>query len=126
MFDWYEYLRLATELAGHPIAPASEEARQRSAISRAYYAAFCKCRNYLQTQGYQVSRESLAHTQVRNLFKQSQDRRLKQVGHHLDRLRSDRNMADYEDYFADIGEKTELALELANRIFSMLSELEQP
>jgi hypothetical protein len=35
-------------------------------------------------------------------------------------------MADYEDYFADIGEKTELALELANRIFSMLSELEQP
>lgn len=126
MFDWHEYLRLASELAGHPIAPANEEARLRSAISRAYYAAFCKCRNYLQMQGYQLYRESLAHTQVRNLFKQSQDRRLKQVGHHLDRLRSDRNMADYEDYFADIGEKTELALELANRIFSTLSELEQP
>ena len=79
----------------------------------------------MQTQGYQVSRGSLAHTQVRNLFKQSQDRRLKQVGHHLDRLRSDRNIADYEDYFADIDAKTELALELASRILSMLSELEQ-
>ena len=43
-FTWTEYLALAEELSGgEPAATPSEEARQRSAISRAYYAAFHVC-----------------------------------------------------------------------------------
>ena len=47
-FDWSEYLNLAQELAGRPTSLSNEEARLRSAISRAYYAAFCKARNHLR------------------------------------------------------------------------------
>jgi len=47
-FDWSEYLKLAQELAGQTVSPANEEAKLRSSVSRAYYAAFCKARNYLR------------------------------------------------------------------------------
>ena len=40
-FDWSEYLKLAQELAGQTGNPASQEARLRAAVSRAYYAVFC-------------------------------------------------------------------------------------
>lgn len=43
MFDWDEYLRLARHLVQDGAAP-SEEALQRCATSRAYYAAFWKAR----------------------------------------------------------------------------------
>ena len=42
-FDWEEYFNLAKELAG-----TTEEAKLRSAVSRAYYSAFCLARNYLR------------------------------------------------------------------------------
>ena len=42
-FDWEEYFNLAQELAG-----TNEEAKLRSAVSRAYYSAFCLARNYLR------------------------------------------------------------------------------
>ena len=42
-FDWLEYFNLAKELA-----ETSKEAELRSAVSRAYYSAFCLARNYLR------------------------------------------------------------------------------
>ena len=47
-FDWSEYLNLAKELANQAIAPANQEAKLRTAISRSYYAAFINARNYLR------------------------------------------------------------------------------
>ena len=47
-FDWSEYLNIARELAGQATASFSAEAKKRSAISRAYYAAFCSARNHLR------------------------------------------------------------------------------
>lgn len=46
-FDWKHYLELARELA-QPSAsePGQREAELWTAISRAYYAAFCHARNY--------------------------------------------------------------------------------
>ena len=46
-FDWSDYLNVARELAGHPNVEPGEEARFRSAISRAYYTALCCARNHL-------------------------------------------------------------------------------
>ncbi|MEG4171823.1 MULTISPECIES: hypothetical protein [unclassified Microcoleus] len=42
-FDWEEYFNLAKELA-----ETTEEAKLRSAVSRAYYSVFCLARNYLR------------------------------------------------------------------------------
>jgi len=50
-FDWADYLTLAQELADQAASSQSTEAKLRSAISRAYYAAFCKESNHLRTNG---------------------------------------------------------------------------
>lgn len=47
-FDWSEYLNVAKELAGVETSAASQEAKLRAAITRAYYAAFIKARNHLR------------------------------------------------------------------------------
>lgn len=47
-FDWSQYRDLAQELVGQTKSASSGEAKQRAAISRAYYAAFCKARNFLR------------------------------------------------------------------------------
>jgi hypothetical protein len=50
MFDWSRYLDLADELARR----VSDEAAERSAISRAYYAAFGMSRRHLVQSGIVV------------------------------------------------------------------------
>ena len=49
-FNWSEYLGLAQQLAGKAQISATRESRLRSAISRAYYAAFILARNYLRDE----------------------------------------------------------------------------
>lgn len=51
-FPWSHYLDLAKALAGQETnGVASQEARLRSAISRAYYAVFCTARNRAHAEG---------------------------------------------------------------------------
>lgn len=45
-FDWLDYLTLAQNLAGQTVI-VSEQAKLRSAISRAYYAAFHQAKQVL-------------------------------------------------------------------------------
>ena len=69
-FDWSEYLKLAQELAGQTVSPANEEAKLRSSVSRAYYAAFCKARNYLRDiEGHSIPSTPEAHRYVREMGK---------------------------------------------------------
>jgi len=99
-FDWTEYYRLAQELIGTSTAPASAEAKIRAAISRLYYAAFCKARNYLRDrEGLAIPAGARAHRFVRDTFRNSQDRVRQKVGDRLDKLRVHRNHADYDDAF---------------------------
>ena len=46
-FVWSDYLELAKELLGGAVGSPLEEAKLRSAISRAYYAVFNEARDYL-------------------------------------------------------------------------------
>ncbi|MDF0552110.1 hypothetical protein [Kamptonema sp. UHCC 0994] len=58
-FNWSEYLALAQQLAGKSQISATQESRLRSAISRAYYAAFIQARNYLRdTMGLSIPRKN--------------------------------------------------------------------
>jgi uncharacterized protein (UPF0332 family) len=123
-FEWLEYLDLARELAGQPAKRAHEEARLRAAISRAYYAIFCKCRNHLRDkEGHRIPPGGKAHQYVRNNFKKSADKRRKRIGYDLTRLRSDRNRADYDDSVAMLDALTKTDLALADRIIVRLSKL---
>lgn len=123
-FDWLEYLELAQELAGQAVSPANEEAKLRSCVSRAYYAAFCKARNYLRDiEGYSIPSTPEAHTRVRNVFMEGPDRLRKGIGNNLDRLRLDRNKVDYEDFVTGLPSKAIMSLKLTQNVVSTLSIL---
>jgi uncharacterized protein (UPF0332 family) len=121
-FDWSEYLKLAQEL----VEGDTNEEKQRSAISRAYYAAFCYARNYLKNYlDFKPRREENEHQAVSEKFKDydPKNRKMIQIGNDLSRLRSDRNNADYDDTVMNLRSKAKLALKLAKNIIDKINEL---
>ena len=97
-FEWTQYLNLAKKLAQGD----NDEAKLRSSISRAYYAAFCNAKNYLEDVDHQSVPKDQAHSFVINYFKgydeglkKKSDRRRK-IGFDLERMRNKRVMADYQ------------------------------
>jgi uncharacterized protein (UPF0332 family) len=121
-FNWSEYLTLAQVLTGKATV-SSPEAKFRSAISRAYYGAFCSTRNYLIKQGHEIPKTGEAHKVVREIFMNKKDLLSKQIESNLDRLRKDRNDADYEDQFPGaLNEKTALDLSRAQKVLNDLAK----
>ncbi len=104
-FNWSEYLTLAQELAGR-VAGSSQEARFRSAISRAYYGAFCSTKNYLKNHDYDIPKSGEAHKVVRDILANMKGQIFKQIESNLARLWKDRKNADYEDQFPGVLDKT--------------------
>jgi len=122
--NWLEYFNLAQELAGQNVTPAGEEARQPSALSRAYYAAFCQARNHLRDkEGHLLPRDGQVHAYVCDQFRNSHDPARNQIGHDLNRLRIDRNKADYDDSVPYLDTMTTRDMTLARRVLSMLDKL---
>lgn len=127
-FDWSEYLNIARELAGQPMALSSAEAKKRCAISRAYYAAFCSARNYLRDKDNDpnIPVGGDVHGYVRRQFKTSKDKVRREVGEDLARLVAKRNLADYEDdigVLPDLAGETHLALNWSQEVISDLAKL---
>jgi uncharacterized protein (UPF0332 family) len=95
-FRWTDYLELARELVSSEVSPQLREARFRTAVSRAYYAAFCSLREYASDRlGFSAANTGEDHTGLVNFlgrlgspwFSIAQD---------LSRLRKWRNRCDYE------------------------------
>ncbi|MEG3894524.1 MULTISPECIES: HEPN domain-containing protein [unclassified Microcoleus] len=125
-FDWSEYFNLAKELV-----ETSEDAKLRSAVSRAYYSAFCLARNYLRDikKDPQLSGNKAhginPHQYVAKYFQdnQSKSQIMKEIGQDLRRLRTMRNKADYEDTIFNLQREARTALKLADNIIALLSNL---
>lgn len=97
-FYWPEYLTLAQELASRFAASPIQEAALRSAMSRAYYAAFCEARNHLKYIDHEsIGYGAVVHAQVIEIFEDSNDRTYQKIGQLLRHTRLLRNKADYED-----------------------------
>jgi uncharacterized protein (UPF0332 family) len=86
-----EFLLLAKQLAG-----AGTEAEWRSAISRAYYAAFHVARELLEDLRFAVPRADRAHIYLSRRLANSGHPQTQQAGTDLNALRGDRNHADYD------------------------------
>jgi uncharacterized protein (UPF0332 family) len=113
-FDWMDFLGLAQELSAQTDAPSYRDARLRSAISRAYYAAYHHAREYLAKRG----------EYVRDVFRNSKDSARQKIGNNLDRLRLDRTEADYEIAAKHIGGETaEKDVILARKIIDDIAKL---
>ena len=97
-FDWDEYQQLARVLADPGvILRASDTARQRAAVSRSYYAAFCLARSYLRTRNGQSYSGPDAHQQVRTDFNRRPERAAQDIARMLRTVQVERNHADYDD-----------------------------
>src|SRR5207247_11355215 len=74
----------------------TSEAEWRSAISRAYYAAFHAARQFMEDLSFLVPRGEQAHAYLWLRLSNCGDHQLQIAGSRLNVLRSQRNRSDYE------------------------------
>ena len=123
MFDWADYLKLAQELSGR-----SEEACQRSAISRSYYALFNLALNWLflrQRTLYSSvhSQPSSLHQALWQAFIGASDPVWIDIGVLGFRLRDFRNRADYDNSISRLPDVLATAIADAEELRSLLDSL---
>lgn len=116
-FVWEEYVNLAETL--NLGTPTQEQ--MRSAISRAYYGAFCECRN---RKGFSMDRGGDIHNRVITLYKESEDRCEFSIGNFLDSLRKNRNLADYDGFFSPTQPSTNIEINKAKSIFNLFDDID--
>jgi len=92
-FDWNEYLRLARQLGG-----TVDDAAKRSAVSRAYYSAFHAASLSLKTNKVATNPryERDRHLKVWDIYMRSMKRDCRRIGNSGQRLKFDRQDADYD------------------------------
>ncbi|MFO0969947.1 MAG: hypothetical protein U0793_30710 [Gemmataceae bacterium] len=94
-FDWQGYVALARDLERQAGAAPEPESLQRSAVSRAYFGAYCHARNYAKNFLEFAAREDADdHGRLRAHLK---GKRRKGDADRLEQLRQLRNEADYLD-----------------------------
>ncbi len=89
--DPRDFLILARQLV-----LASTEAAWRSAVSRAYYAAFHVARHLLEDLGFTVPHADRAHAYLWLRLSNCGDPQVEKAGMRLNDLRRERNGADYD------------------------------
>lgn len=87
----HDFLPLAARLALGPTEP-----EWRSAVSRAYYAAFHVARQLLEDLGFTVPQADRAHAYLWLRLYNCGDPQVRLAGSDLNTLRRDRNHADYD------------------------------
>lgn len=103
-----------------PSDPLAEGAK-RSAVSRAYYAAFCSVRNYAaQHLNYSIQHSSQDHRQLLNHLRRIGTAPWDDVENKLRDLRQYRNRCDYEDSVSNLDNIVEASLRLASEILNVL------
>lgn len=124
-FDWADYLKLADELCAKPFSSRNTEAKRRSAISRAYYAAFGRSREHLRRRDrdWNIPTGPEAHEYVRLKFERSPNRTRRRVASNLARLLDERNKADYNDVIKGLGSLSRMAIKLADQVMQDLDSL---
>lgn len=94
-FDWRDFLAVANFLRNQSGPGVPRDAALRSAVSRAYYAAFCHSRDYAKAKlGYVSPGTPEEHRDLRRFFAQNG---FGKIANWLDKLRDWRNLCDYED-----------------------------
>lgn len=126
-FDWHEYFALAQELVTTTSFTTSEEARLRSAISRAYYAVHKIGIEVAETTSpFRARREGEVHGELINHFSRSPNADERRVGIRLRNLHRLRNQADYDSGMSALSNNTATCLMAAREAIQILDRLLQP
>ena len=115
MFNWKDYLVLAEELA----LCSQDEAKRRSAVSRAYYAVFCAARKYINMEDYAGPD---VHRAVIREYNKSPNKDERMVGFKLDIARKYRAAADYRDWETIDVSSMEDSIARAKQIFDIIKQ----
>lgn len=115
-FDWREFLELARTLQGSSGNAFSTEAANRSAVSRAYYAAFCYIRNYARnTLGFKQTGSMNDHKRLQEHLRNCGDP-WRKIADDLRDLRLMRNRCDYDDTVPQLVNVVKTAINIAQSI----------
>jgi uncharacterized protein (UPF0332 family) len=124
-FDWGTYLTLAEDLKVSAANGSIQEAKLRSAVSRAYYSAFCTALNtakrvdrYIEPKGSRGS-----HLALVEHFTQHVDPVRKGIGADLDRMRKSRTKADYREGVPSLENLATKTLLLSKSVLNDLASL---
>ena len=111
--------------AGTPLTAGDGAPECRSAVSRAYYAAFLVAAAFLDRIGFAVENSPGAHVAVQYALNNSGDEPLRDVARDLSILHKDRRKADYEmkDARAEALANAELVVERAASAIARLDEV---
>lgn len=119
-FDWHEYFKLAQELAAR-----KDEARLRSALSRAYYYVYHLALNRAKLNGFAPRAGESTHMQLWRLFELSPEPECMSLGHVALRLKEKRERADYEPVYRRLEDEVLPILEDAQEFAVRLGKLPQ-
>jgi uncharacterized protein (UPF0332 family) len=121
-FSWEKFLSVAEALANADIG-ADREACLRSAVSRAYYAAFGSARSRARERRLQTRQSAAEHGEVSVFFAQKYGDVGGEIAKHLSRLRTNRNIADYDDACEDAESLSTESIAYAHRVLNLLGTL---
>lgn len=119
IFDWDKY----REFAGN-LRESEDEAAQRTAISRIYYAVYHRAKTYLESEGFQFRQFESSYRQIWDEFK-DKGRTFGAIGNTGDRLRANRVKADYVAEIEDVGFLVKRSFELAENAFAYFQQIEK-
>ena len=114
-FDWNDYIKLAEELA-----LTQNQAKLRSAVSRAYYGVFSQCRTFCKKS---MDKSPDVHRKIIEKLKMGETREEISLGNSLSNLRDKRNEADYNSFAAFTPQDTISNINEAKRAISILNFL---
>ena len=118
-FDWHEFLVFAEELEN----TSKDEAALRSAVSRAYYAAFNQAERFLRQREIEIRNTENSHEAVWNAFERHKDRTWKAVYNSGDALKRKRVLADYREGDQNWSEEVKHSIKYAKNIEYYLKQL---
>lgn len=118
-FDWAEYLRLAEELA----LRHDDEAARRSAISRAYYAAYCQACAYLNQKEVPIPHGEGSHDRVWRSFINLPGRTHSGIQANGDRLKRKRVLADYNAQAVTSVQDVTSAIQVSKNILGWIAQV---
>ena len=113
-FSWEEYLVLAKELSRK-----GGEAAMRSAISRAYYAAYQTARRHKGSRNAMAT-QSGSHGAVWRALKESGNRDWRRAGNQGQDILEYRRQADYDDDVSGLTPMMYRTLRIAEEIMRLL------
>ena len=126
-FDWTEYYHVARLLLDRAGSAPNDEAKQRSAISRSYYAVFNLALEYIKAvEGEDTIPDNRdVHYTVRDYFLRRRDKVSQDIGDHLNWMRKERNRADYRGDMRDVEKTANACLSRANLVMQLLGKLKR-